>query len=203
VSDAAEPTVARVMICDDSAVIRGAIARMLDADPDVRVVARAGNGQAAIDEVQRTPVDVLVLDIEMPVMDGMTALPLLLRADPGLKVVMASTLTTRGADIALRALRLGAADYVPKPSAVHGDETFRRELLAKVKGLARLRQRAKVPRRSKGLRGSGSAPRCRRVRRRRCACIPHRGCRRACWRSAVRPAARKRCFRWCRLSARR
>ena len=57
----------------------------------------------------------VVLDIEMPVMDGMTALPLLLRADPGLQVIMASTLTTRGADIALRALRLGAADYVPKP----------------------------------------------------------------------------------------
>ena len=54
---------------------------------------------------------------------------------------MASTLTTRGADIALRALRLGAADYVPKPSAVHGDETFRRELMEKVKGLARLRRR--------------------------------------------------------------
>ena len=53
----------------------------------------------------------------MPVMDGMTALPLLLRADPGLRVIMASTLTTRGADIALRALRLGAADYLPKPSA--------------------------------------------------------------------------------------
>jgi two-component system, chemotaxis family, protein-glutamate methylesterase/glutaminase len=73
-------------------------------------------------------------------MDGMTALPLLLRADPGLKVIMASTLTTRGADVALRALRLGAADYVPKPSAVTGDETFRRELVAKVKGLGRLRR---------------------------------------------------------------
>jgi len=68
-----------------------------------------------------------------------------LRADPGLKVIMASTLTTRGADIALRALRLGAADYVPKPSAVHGDETFRRELLEKVKGLARLRRRVTQP----------------------------------------------------------
>jgi two-component system chemotaxis response regulator CheB len=133
------------MICDDSAVIRGAIARMLEADPAVQVVARAANGQAAIDQLQRIAVDVLVLDIEMPVMDGMTALPLLLRADPGLKVLMASTLTTRGADIALRALRLGAADYVPKPSAVHGDDTFRRELLAKVIGLARLRQRAKAP----------------------------------------------------------
>jgi two-component system, chemotaxis family, protein-glutamate methylesterase/glutaminase len=95
--------------------------------------------------LKRTPVDVLVLDIEMPVMDGMTALPLLLRADPGLKVIMASTLTTRGADIALRALRLGAADYIPKPSAVNGDDSFRRELLEKVKGLARLRRRVVLP----------------------------------------------------------
>src|ERR1700727_1021682 len=118
---------------------------MLEADPAVRIVARVANGQQAIDELKRTPVDVLVLDIEMPVMDGMTALPLLLRADPGLKVIMASTLTTRGADIALRALRLGAADYVPKPSAVHGDETFRRDLLEKVKGLARLRRRVTQP----------------------------------------------------------
>lgn len=133
------------MVCDDSVVIRTAVARMLDADPAVQVVARASNGQMAIDELKRTPVDVVVLDIEMPVMDGMTALPLLLRADPGLKVVMASTLTTRGADIALRALRLGAADYVPKPSAVHGDEVFRRELVEKVKGLARLRRRVAQP----------------------------------------------------------
>jgi two-component system chemotaxis response regulator CheB len=133
------------MVCDDSAVIRGAVARMLDADLGVKVVARVSNGQLAIDELKRTPVDVLVLDIEMPVMDGMTALPLLLRADPGLKVIMASTLTTRGADVALRALRLGAADYVPKPSAVTGDETFRRELVEKVKGLGRMRRRVAQP----------------------------------------------------------
>ena len=145
---ASEPHAAdavRVMVCDDSAVIRGAVARMLDADPAVQVVARVSNGQLAIDELKRTPVDVLVLDIEMPVMDGMTALPLLLRADPGLKVIMASTLTTRGADVALRALRLGAADYVPKPSAVTGDETFRRELVEKVKGLGRMRRRVAQP----------------------------------------------------------
>jgi two-component system, chemotaxis family, protein-glutamate methylesterase/glutaminase len=145
---AAEPSVlaaARVMICDDSAAIRGAIARILEADPAVKVVARVANGQLAIDELKRTSVDVVVLDIEMPVMDGMTALPLLLRADPGLKVIMASTLTTRGADIALRALRLGAADYIPKPSAVNGDDSFRREILEKVKGLARLRRRVAMP----------------------------------------------------------
>jgi two-component system, chemotaxis family, protein-glutamate methylesterase/glutaminase len=131
----------RVMVCDDSAVVRGALSRMLDADPAAQVVARVANGQMALDELKRTPVDVVVLDIEMPVMDGITAVPLLLRADPGLKIVMASTLTTRGADIALRALRLGAVDYVPKPSAATGDEAFRRELLEKVKGHGRMRRR--------------------------------------------------------------
>jgi two-component system chemotaxis response regulator CheB len=133
------------MVCDDSAVIRGAVARMLEADSGLQVVGRVANGQSAVDELKRTPADVLVLDIEMPVMDGMTALPLLLRADPGLKVIMASTLTTRGADIALRALKLGAADYVPKPSAVTGDEAFRRELVEKVKGLGRMRRRSAQP----------------------------------------------------------
>lgn len=129
-----------VMVCDDSVVIRGALSRMLESDPGIRVVARVGNGQMAVDALRHQRMDVVVLDIEMPVMDGLTALPLLLRADPGLRVIMASTLTTRGADIALRALRLGAADYLPKPEAQGiGAEAFRTELLAKVRGLARLR----------------------------------------------------------------
>ncbi len=146
----AEQPAARVIVCDDSLVIRGAIARLLETDPGIRVVARVANGQAALDELKRTPADVLVLDIEMPVMDGMTALPLLLRADPGLRIIMASTLTTRGADIALRALRLGAADYVPKPSSIGAvnDVTFGRELVEKVKGLARIRRRAAQPARA-------------------------------------------------------
>ncbi len=135
------------MICDDSMVIRAAIARILEADPEIRVVAKVANGRAAVDEIRRTPVDVVILDIEMPVMDGMAALPLLLAADPGVRIIMASTLTTRGADIAMRALRLGAADYVPKPSTIgtQGDEGFRRELLEKVKGLARLRRPGSQP----------------------------------------------------------
>ena len=140
---AAPDPVARVVICDDSAVIRGAISRMLEADPAIKVVAKVANGQLAVDELKRTRADVVVLDIEMPVMDGMTALPLLLRADPGIRIIMASTLTTRGADIAMRAMRLGAADYVPKPSSIGTvkDDRFQRELLEKVKGLARLRHR--------------------------------------------------------------
>ncbi len=151
---------ARVMVCDDSVVIRAAITRMLEADPAIQVVARVGNGQLALGELQRQAIDVVVLDIEMPVMDGMTALPLLLRADPGLRVVMASTLTTRGAEIALRALRLGAADYVPKPgTAAIADDTFRRELVAKVKGLARLRGRLPASSRPGNPLASRPAPR--------------------------------------------
>ena len=144
---AAAAAPARVMICDDSATIRGAISRMLEADPGIQVVSKASNGRMAIEELKRTKVDVLVLDIEMPVLDGMAALPLLLQTDPGLKIVMASTLTTRGADIAMRALRMGAADYVPKPSTIGStsDERFKLELISKVKGLARLRNRAALP----------------------------------------------------------
>ncbi|MBW4090058.1 MAG: chemotaxis response regulator protein-glutamate methylesterase [Proteobacteria bacterium] len=144
------------MICDDSAVIRGAIARALEADPTIRVVARAANGRDAVESLRRAPVDVIVLDIEMPVLDGIAALPLLLAVDPGVRIVMASTLTTRGADIALRALRLGAADYIPKPSAIGplGDALFRDELVAKVKGLARLRRAA-----AGGAAAGGGAPR--------------------------------------------
>jgi two-component system chemotaxis response regulator CheB len=139
---------ARVLLCDDSAVIRGALARMLGSDKEIEIVAKVANGQEAVNAVRSVRPDVIVLDIEMPVMDGMTALPLLLRADAGVKVIMASTLTTRGADIALRALRIGAADYVPKPSSIGtvNDDGFKRELLEKVKGLARQRRRVAQPR---------------------------------------------------------
>jgi two-component system, chemotaxis family, protein-glutamate methylesterase/glutaminase len=141
-TDAGSVSSARVMICDDSLVIRGAISRILAADPAIEIVAKVGNGRAAVEELGRTSVDVILLDIEMPVMDGMAALPLLLRADPGVRIIMASTLTTRGADIAMRALRLGAADYVPKPSTigVKSNDAFAQELIEKVKGLARHRR---------------------------------------------------------------
>lgn len=136
---------ARVMICDDSVVIRSALARMLESQPNITVVAKVANGEMAVAEMRRqsdasTPIDVVVLDIEMPVMDGMRALPLLLKIDPTVRIIMASTLTTRGADIALQALRLGAADYLPKPGVADiADDSFRRDLVAKIIGLARLR----------------------------------------------------------------
>ncbi len=140
----------RVLICDDSLTIRGAITRMLRAESDLEVVGSVRDGKAAIAAVQTrpasAPIDVVVLDIEMPVMDGLTALPLILKIDPTIRVIMASTLTLRGASITLESLALGAADYVPKPSTTgqFGDDEFRAELVAKVRGLGRLRQRERV-----------------------------------------------------------
>lgn len=129
----------RVMVVDDSAIVRGLIVQTLERDPALSVVARAANGEAALIELARTAVDVVVLDIEMPVMDGLTALPLILKKRPEVKVIMASTLTRRNARISLQALQAGAADYVPKPETggLVGAEDFARELTAKVKALGR------------------------------------------------------------------
>ena len=136
-----EPAVAgplTVMIVDDSAVIRGIFRRTLEAEPTIDVVASVSNGQQAIDALAKRPVDVVVLDIEMPVMDGMTALPKLLELVPGVKVIMASTLTEKNAEISLEALQKGAADYIPKPTAkyeIHSADSFKRELVEKIKAL--------------------------------------------------------------------
>lgn len=133
----------RVMVVDDSAVIRGLISKSLEADAGIKVVHSASNGQMAVDIAARSNVEVVVLDIEMPVMDGITALPKLLAARPGLQVVMASTLTRRNADISLQALAAGAADYVAKPSSSElvTAESFKRELTSKVKELGQAYRR--------------------------------------------------------------
>lgn len=126
----------RVMLVDDSAVIRGLFTRFLEADPDVKIVASVGDGQRAIDTLKNNDVEIIVLDIEMPRMDGITALPELLKVNPGVQVVMASTLTARNAEISLRALALGARDYLTKPSSTSemtGAADFPSDLLSKVK----------------------------------------------------------------------
>ena len=133
----------RVMVVDDSAVIRGLITRMLESDSDVNVVASVGNGQLAVSNLERTPVDVIILDIEMPVMDGLTALPKLIAVDKTVKIIMASTLTARNAEVSIKALSMGATDYVPKPSTsreISGGNDFRRDLLEKVKSLGAMRR---------------------------------------------------------------
>ena len=135
----------RVMVVDDSAVIRGLLSRALEGDPEIRVVASVGDGQMAINSLQRNAVDVIVLDVEMPVMDGLTAIPKLLAVCPSVKIIMASTLTLRNADISMRALEAGAADYIPKPTTtreISGADVFKRELVSKVKALGTNARRA-------------------------------------------------------------
>ncbi len=134
-----------VMVVDDSAVVRGFVSRLVQAEADMVVAAQASDGAMALDALARHPVDVVVLDIEMPVMDGLTALPKLLALRPGLKVVIASTLSRRNAEVSLKALALGASDYIPKPeagTALLSAEDFQRELVAKIRALGARRSPA-------------------------------------------------------------
>jgi len=127
----------KIMIVDDSAVVRGLISRWLEHEPDMVLAGLAIDGAKGVEKVKEVQPDVLILDIEMPNMGGLEALPKLLAAKPGLRVLMASTLTTRGASVTLRALELGAADYIPKPDStrIGGADGFRTELLTKIRAL--------------------------------------------------------------------
>jgi two-component system chemotaxis response regulator CheB len=133
----------RVMLVDDSAVIRGFFRRAMEEEPAIQVVESVGNGKSAVEALARAKPDVIVLDIEMPVMDGLTALPKLLEIDPDVKIVMASTLTLANADISLKALSMGATDYIAKPTTtteLHSTGTFKHDLIEKVVELGRAKR---------------------------------------------------------------
>jgi two-component system chemotaxis response regulator CheB len=128
----------RVMIVDDAVVVRGLFSRWVEAEPDLEVVASLRTGREAVNQVERCDPDVVVLDVDMPELDGIAALPLLLEKRRDLVVIMASTLTRRNAEISLKALSLGAADYIPKPAGtqeVTGSPGFRRDLIEKIRQL--------------------------------------------------------------------
>jgi two-component system chemotaxis response regulator CheB len=128
----------RVMIVDDATVVRGLFARWVESETDMQVVASLRGGREAVDQVERADPDVVVLDVEMPDLDGLSALPLLLRKKRDLVVIMASTLTRRNAEISLKALSLGATDYIAKPQTtgpIGAASDFRRDLLDKIRAL--------------------------------------------------------------------
>ncbi len=130
----------RVMVVDDSAVVRGLVSRWVNEQPGLEAVARCSNGKSAVDAAANCRPDVVILDIDMPVMDGLTALPRILKTSPGTKVIMASTLTRRNAEISLKALSLGATDYIAKPESNSGVTTsaeFRDNLLEKILAVGR------------------------------------------------------------------
>src|ERR1044071_3696381 len=105
----------RVMVVDDALVVRGIVSRWLQEERGVEVVATHRSAKNALEDLARSRPDVLILDIEMPDMDGVTALPLFLAKQPGLAVIVASTLTRRNAELSIKCLSLGAMDCLAKP----------------------------------------------------------------------------------------
>ncbi len=157
----------RVMIVDDAVVVRGMFSRWVEAEADLEVVASLRTGREAVDQLERADPDVVVLDVEMPELDGIAALPLLLEKKRDLVVIMASTLTRRNAEISLRALSLGAADYIPKPEnnrEVTSSPVFRRDLIEKIRQLGLRAKRLRIaPLRARTPvegRGAGQSARC-------------------------------------------
>lgn len=129
-----------VMVVDDSAVIRGMITRILESHPQIRIVASAPNGQIAVRMYQEHKPDVVIMDIEMPMMDGITALGEIVKFDARARVIMCSTLTRENAEISLKAMALGAVDYIPKPtsaSEIHSSAHFKERIIELVRSFGK------------------------------------------------------------------
>lgn len=134
-----EPSPIRVLIVDDAVVVRRMLAKLLTEETDMEVVGTAANGRDALAKLPGLAPDLVILDIEMPEMDGLETLQALRRERPRLPVIMFSTLTRRGASATLEALARGASDYVTKPE-VAGSVTeallgVRQALLPKIRAL--------------------------------------------------------------------
>lgn len=136
----------KVLVVDDSAFMRKAIENMLKKEPNIEVIGFARNGVEAIDMVQKLKPDIVTLDIEMPQMDGLTALRKILEIAP-IPVIMVSSLTTEGAEATLRALEIGAVDFIPKDKsfASLGIMKIEDQLIEKIKTFAGRRVIAKAP----------------------------------------------------------
>ncbi|MCU1388035.1 MAG: response regulator receiver modulated CheB methylesterase [Ilumatobacteraceae bacterium] len=129
----------RVLIADDAVVVRRLLANVIDADPDLEVVGVAQNGAIAVTKLEQLKPDIITLDIEMPVMDGLQALAEIRKVNRTIPIIMFSTLTERGGVATLEALSLGATDYVTKPanvgSVTAAMDRVRQDLIPKIKAL--------------------------------------------------------------------
>lgn len=128
----------KVLVIDDSAVMRAFLSRVVDSQPDMQLVGTASDPVLATDRIRRNTPDVVTLDVEMPRMNGLDFLRQLMAVRP-LPVVMISSLTRQGADTTIRALELGAVDFFPKPANFDDLEAAGQEIAAKIRAAASAR----------------------------------------------------------------
>jgi two-component system chemotaxis response regulator CheB len=125
----------RVLVVDDSAVMRAFLGRVVGSQPDMELAGASPDPLLAIDRIRRNPPDVITLDVEMPRMNGLDFLRNLMAVRP-LPVIMISSLTRQGAETTLRALELGAVDFFPKPASLEGLEATAQEIAEKIRAAA-------------------------------------------------------------------
>ncbi|KXG75769.1 protein-glutamate methylesterase/protein-glutamine glutaminase [Thermotalea metallivorans] len=133
-----------VLVVDDSAFMRKVIADIIQLDDDLKVIGTAKNGQEAIEKIKELSPDVVTMDVEMPVMDGITALKTIMEEMP-LPVLMLSSLTKEGADATVKALELGAVDFITKPSSIFkmNTEEIKAQLHEKLKMASKANMKSK------------------------------------------------------------
>ncbi|AKB77633.1 Chemotaxis response regulator protein-glutamate methylesterase CheB [Methanosarcina horonobensis HB-1 = JCM 15518] len=124
----------RTLIVDDSAFMRMAIRSMLASSPDIKIVGDACNGKEAVEKSKALHPDIIIMDVNMPVMDGLTAVKTIMSTDP-VPIIMFSTLTTEGSKEALEALQLGAIDFTAKSESHHDVNKAERELVDKIRNI--------------------------------------------------------------------
>lgn len=130
----------KVFLVDDSLVIQRKLAGIVSSDPSMEVAGTAVNGRLAISKISDTQPDIVIMDVEMPEMDGLETLTILRKSYPKLPIIMFSTLTGKGAEATIEALLLGADDYITKPSSLGGDslplQEIQSQVISKIKALA-------------------------------------------------------------------
>jgi two-component system chemotaxis response regulator CheB len=129
----------RILVVDDSVVVRRMVSDALSVDSQLEVVGAAANGKIALARIPQVNPDIVILDVEMPELDGLATLERIRKSQPTLPVIMYSTVTRRGAEATLDALAKGATDYVTKPSnvgsAAQALECIRTQLIPKIKAI--------------------------------------------------------------------
>lgn len=136
----------RVMLVDDSDVVRAIVSKGLAHKSEIEIVANAANGKEAVSLAKLAKPDVIILDIEMPQMDGLTALPLLLSELPDVKIIVLSRLVQTGNKQALEVLEKGAADCISKPDGNQALKPFFESLARKITAVAKRKKIAPLPR---------------------------------------------------------